>query len=107
MSFLVLTLSQEKFYQWQNLTWFLSSFGAVSVIEECGCVALKDVMPLQYIPDRLRIEVDGDEMLQEFMSASMEVLIANSAVARDTAKEALGSELNPRLYGRLFKHLNE
>ncbi|KAH8118768.1 hypothetical protein DFH11DRAFT_1839273 [Phellopilus nigrolimitatus] len=98
---------EERFYQWQNLTWFLASFGAVSITEEPGNNSLVNSMPAQFVPDRFRAPQDGRLMLNDFMSSTVESLLAELAIARDTAKEALGSELNPRLYDRLFKQLNE
>lgn len=68
---------------------------------------LTTTLPISEIPDRFRIPQDSVRMLQEFMAATVEFLISELPVARDAAKEALGSELNPRLYARLFKQLNE
>ncbi|KAI5118442.1 hypothetical protein M0805_000576 [Coniferiporia weirii] len=102
-----MTMSQEeKFYQWQNLTWFLASYGAVSVMEEYNGKSLQTTLSVQDIPDRFRVPQDGEEMLKDFMASTVESLVMELALARDTAKEALGSELNPRLFGRLFKQLN-
>ena len=94
--------------QWQNLTLFLASFGAVSVLDQVNTGAtLANVIPIKYLPDRFRILQDGEAMIHNFIVSSVEFLISRNPRARDTVKEALGSELTPRLYPRLFKQLNE
>ena len=59
------------------------------------------------LPDRLRIPQDGNLMLNDFMASTVDLLVSDIPMARDIAKEALGSELNPRLLVRLFRQLNE
>ena len=94
--------------QWQNLTLFLASFGAVSVLEQAQTgITLANRIPIHHLPDRFRVLHDGETYIQNFIQWSVEFLISNIPRARDTVKEALGSELNPRLYPRLFRSLNE
>lgn len=68
---------------------------------------MRVILSIEDLPDRFRIPQDGDMMLQDFLTSTVEFLVSEPALARDTAKEALGSELNPRMYSRLFRHLNE
>ena len=68
---------------------------------------MRVVLSIEDLPDRFRIPQDGEMMMQDFLTSTVECLVSEYAIARDTAKEALGSELNPRMYGRLFKHLSE
>lgn len=84
----------------------MASFGAVSVIQE-PCCEITNFIPSTELPDRMRVPRDGSLMLQEFLATTMDMLVSEIPLARDTAKEALGSELNPRLFMRLFKQLNE
>lgn len=94
--------------QWQNLTLFLASFSAVSVLDQVNtCATLANVIPIKYLPDRFRVLQDREAMIHSFIKSSVEFLISRNPQARDTVKEALGSELTPRLYPRLFKQVNE
>ncbi|KAL5507799.1 IRA2 [Sanghuangporus vaninii] len=98
--------SEERFYQWQNLTLFMSSFSAQSVLED-RTEEILSLFPNHQLADHLRVLHDGNNMLNDFMATTVDLLVSENPLARDTAKEALGSELNPRLLVRLFKHLNE
>ena len=102
-----LTMSpEERFYQWQNLTLFMASYGAVSVSEDLR-QTLHDRIPLSELPDRLRIAYDGNYMLTDFLTTTVDTLLFDLPTARDTAKEALGTELHPKLFVTLFKLLHE
>jgi hypothetical protein len=93
-------------YQWQNLTLFLAAFGASAVLDQTSNNNLTSIIPAKYLPDRFRAAQDGEVMIQNFIIASVDFLIADSPHARDLVKEALGSELSPSLYSRLFKQLH-
>ena len=97
---------EEKFYQWQNLTLFMASYGAVSVSEDLR-QALQDRVPISELPDRLRVAHDGNFMLTDFLTTTVDTLLFDIPMARDTAKEALVTELHPKLFARLFKLLHE
>lgn len=84
----------------------MASFGAVSVMEDLTSDLVK-MFPTHELPDRVRISQDGNFMLQDFIASTVEFLVSEVPLARDTAKEALGSELSPRLFSRLFKQLYE
>ena len=84
----------------------MASFGAVSVMEDLTSELVK-LFPTHELPDRVRIPQEGNLMIQEFIQSTVESLVWDVPLARDTAKEALGSELNPRLFNRLFKQLYE
>lgn len=84
----------------------MSSFSAQSILED-RTEELLSLFPNQKLADHLRILHDGNAMLNDFMATTVDLLVSDVPLARDTAKEALGSELNPRLLVRLFKQLNE
>lgn len=79
----------------------------MSVLEEYSGRTMRVILSIEDLPDRFRIPQDGDMMLQDFLTSTVEFLVSELGIARDTAKEALGSELHPRMYARLFKHLSE
>ena len=82
----------------------MASFGAASVLGDTSQISLGKYKEL---PDRLRIVQDGEAMIQDFLSSTVDFLASESAIVRDTAKEALSSELNLRLGGRLLIKLIE
>lgn len=97
---------EEKFYQWQNLTLFMASYGIVSVAED-GRNALQELLPVSSLADRLRVAQDANFMLQDYLATTVDTLLFDIPMARDTAKEALGTELQPKLLSKLYKLLRE
>jgi hypothetical protein len=55
----------------------------------------------------MRVLKDPRVLINSFINFLMERLISDSVIARETAKEALGSELSIRLYPKLTKHFEE
>jgi len=98
---------QDKLVQWRNLTLFLAAFGGVCVLEDHDPSALVNVVPAQYLPDEMRVLQNPMSMMSTFITDLTDLLIADSVRVRDVARDALGIELSPRLYGRLFRHLEE
>jgi neurofibromin 1 len=101
-----LTITQEKHVQWKNLTLFLATFGGVCVQEDYDPSALTSVIPPQHLPDELHVQ-DPMAMVSTFINDLTDLLIAESTQVREVARDALGNELSPRLYGKLFRHLEE
>jgi neurofibromin 1 len=93
--------------QWKNLTLFLAAFSGVCVQENHDPSALTSILPTQYLPDEMRVLQNPVTMVSTFITDLTDLLIAESAQVREVARDALGTELNPRLYGRLFRHLEE
>ena len=102
-----LTIIQDKHAQWRNLTLFLAAFGGVCVEEDHDPSALTSVIAAQYLPDELRVLQNPSTMVSSFITDLTDLLIAESAQVREVARDALGTELSPRLFGRLFRHLEE
>lgn len=46
-------------------------------------------------------------LLQSFLVELINLLVSDSIQARDVARDALSSELSPRLYTRVFKELDK
>ncbi|KAI6152285.1 hypothetical protein BKA82DRAFT_4387651 [Pisolithus tinctorius] len=97
----------EKFTQWKHLTLFLASFGGATVQERHVPTALTTVIMGEYLPDEMRALRDPEELVNSFIEFLTAALVDENARVRETAKEAIGSELNPRLLSKLFKHLDE
>ncbi|KAI0306901.1 hypothetical protein B0F90DRAFT_1915023 [Multifurca ochricompacta] len=98
---------EEQQHQWQNLTLFLASCGSACLIEHHDPAALHSVIPAELLPDSMRVLKDPRVLINSFITFLMERLISDSVMARETAKEALGSELSIRLYPKLMKHFED
>ncbi|KAI6130277.1 hypothetical protein EDD16DRAFT_1541379 [Pisolithus croceorrhizus] len=98
---------EEKFTQWKYLTLFLASFGGATVQERHVPTALTTIIMGEYLPDEMRALRDPEELVNTFIEFLTAALVDENARIRETAKEAIGSELSPRLLSKLFKHLDE
>ncbi|KAH7931340.1 hypothetical protein BV22DRAFT_1124264 [Leucogyrophana mollusca] len=98
---------EEKFYQWRNLTLFLAAFGGACVQEKHEPSALTAIIPAELLPDEMRVLKDPADLVNVFVDFLTDALIDDVVRVREVAKEALGSELSPRLFAKLFKHLEE
>ena len=95
--------SQDRF-QWQNLTLFLAAL-AGSCIQAKNLDVLGTVIAHKFLPDRMRIIQNPLPLVEDFVNFLMTLLVSGDTQTRDIVREALGSELSPRLYGKLIKHL--
>lgn len=108
MHFRLLNVSlQDKFYQWKNLTLFLATFGGATVQEVHNPSALTAVVPAEYLPDEMRALRDPEELVNAFIEFLTGALMDGNIRVREVAREALGSELSPRLFSKLFRFLDE
>ncbi|KIJ20411.1 hypothetical protein PAXINDRAFT_166473 [Paxillus involutus ATCC 200175] len=98
---------EDKFYQWKNLTLFLAAFGGATVQEVHEPGALTEVIPAEHLPDEMRVLRDPAELVNIFIEFLTAALIDDTVRVREVAREALSSELSPRLFAKLFKHLDE
>ena len=76
------------------------------VQEDYDPSALTSVILPQQLPDELHVQ-DPMAMVSTFINDLTDLLIAESTQVREVARDALGNELSPRLYGKLFRHLEE
>ncbi|KAI0686496.1 hypothetical protein BC835DRAFT_1523052 [Cytidiella melzeri] len=97
---------EQRTAQWHNLTLFLASFGACCLGDLHDPGALAAVIPMRYLPDQLRVLRDPTELLANFISELINLLLADSTQARDLAREALSAEAHPRLYPRILRELD-
>jgi neurofibromin 1 len=66
---------------------------------------LADVIPPKFLLDRIRVIQNPLPLVEDFVSNLINLLVAGDMHIRDVVREALGSELSPRLYGKLIKNL--
>ncbi|KAF9238786.1 hypothetical protein BU15DRAFT_88233 [Melanogaster broomeanus] len=98
---------QSLTLEWRNLTLFLAAFGGATVQDEHEPAALTSVIPAEYLPDEMRVLRDPAELVNIFIEFLTAALIDDTVRVREVAREALGSELSPRLFAKLFKYLDE
>lgn len=98
---------QEKQGQWQNLTLFLATCGSACTKEGHDPSSLNSVIPPQWLPDSLRVLRDPVDLLASFLTVLVNLLISESVLVRDISREALSTDLGPRLYGKVFQKLDE
>lgn len=63
------------------------------------------VVAHKFLPDRIRVVQDPLPLVEDFINSLMTLLVTGDTQTRDVVREALGSELSPRLYGKLIKNL--
>ncbi|KAH9854976.1 hypothetical protein C2E23DRAFT_883516 [Lenzites betulinus] len=92
--------------QWQNLTLFLSAFGATCMREHHDPSALTQILPPNIIPDCCRVLRDPSELLSKFLLETVNFLVSDAPQVRDIAREALSNEASPRLYDKIIRQLD-
>ncbi|KAI1796034.1 hypothetical protein LXA43DRAFT_649826 [Ganoderma leucocontextum] len=98
---------EDRQAQWHNLTLFLSSFGAACTQEHHDPSALAMAIPANIIPDSCRVLRDPSEMLTNFLTETVNLLVNDAPHVRDVAREALSNEAGYHLYGRVIKQLDD
>ncbi|KAG7097519.1 hypothetical protein E1B28_004862 [Marasmius oreades] len=95
--------AQENLNQWQNLTLFLAATGGACIDDKGSSpILLHNVIPMRYLPDQLRALENPNHHVYNFVNTVTAFLLADDPQIRDTAREALGSELSPRLYTKVL-----
>lgn len=98
---------QDLHHQWRNLTLFLAAFGAPCTPDQpYAHDALSKYLPPENLPDSAKILMDPNHMVDTFLENIISLLVSREVGVRDVAREALGMELAPRLYPKLYKHIN-
>jgi len=98
---------QDRQAQWQNLTLFLAAFGASCAKSDLNPRALTQIIPASYLLDSMCNLRNPDELLTGFLNLLIELLVSDSPFVRSSSRDALGGELSPKLYDRVFKLLYE
>lgn len=86
---------------------FLAAFGGACASEDHNPSGLVSVIPVQYLPDQMRVLQKPSSLVTAYIAALTDLLVVDSVAVRDVARDALGSELSPKLYSKLLKHLDE
>jgi hypothetical protein len=100
-----LTFPQEQKQQWQNLTLFLAAISGVCLLEGVDFSFLPKSMPAGVLPDKLRAVPNPSQLVYTLINDLVRMLTSEDAQIRDTARDALGTELSPTLYNRLLKRI--
>lgn len=93
---------QEGRFQWQNLVLFLAALSGACYGEDIQAFSLDKIVPREMIPDKLRVIENPRANIERFLETLIGHLLASDNTIRDSVREALGSELGPRLYTRLL-----
>jgi hypothetical protein len=96
---------QDARFQWHNLTLFLAALGGSSIQTKQDLSVLAEVIPPKFLLDKIRVIQNPLPLVEDFVSNLINLLVAGDLYIRDVVREALGSELSPRLYGYLLKNL--
>ena len=96
---------QDTRFQWQNLTLFLAALGGSCIQSKQDLSILAGVIPPKFLLDKLRVIQSPLPLVDDFVSSLINLLVSGDMYIRDVVREALGSELSPRLYGKLIKNL--
>ncbi|CAG8775164.1 5773_t:CDS:1, partial [Acaulospora colombiana] len=83
--------------EWHNYTGFLSSLGGC-------CVNEKQIKNLINGIDGSTGPQEQSDM-ERYINEMVDLLVCESTYVRESVRETLGSELSPRLYIILFRHL--
>lgn len=65
------------------------------------------MVPADYLPDSMCNLRNPDELFTGFLNLLIESLVSDSLVVRNVSRDALGGELSPKLYDRVFRLLYE
>ncbi|TFK43927.1 hypothetical protein BDQ12DRAFT_702865 [Crucibulum laeve] len=100
-------LQQDLRFQWQNLTLFLTALSGACVQECHNLNGLAKIIPAKYLPDKMRAMQDPVPLVDSFMIDLINCLVTTDVQMREVARDALGTELSPRLYAKLLKNLDD
>lgn len=98
--------TEERLAQWQNLALFLASFGSACARNPDAPFNLTLNVAPYFLPDQLQNLRDPEDLFGQLLRQLIDLLIHETIIVRDTARDALGSEASPRLYTRIFKELD-
>lgn len=86
---------------------FLAALGGTCMQEGQDLTSLAKVIPTSFLPDKMRVVQNPAPLVEAFIGDLINLLVAGDMQIRDIVREALGSELSPRLYGKLIRNLEE
>ena len=89
------------------MTLFLATFAGVCVSQTDEIRPITDYFPSHLVPTRFQTISSPNDMVFTFIHHIVDFLMEDAIFVREVAKEAVGSELNPRLYPLLFARLDQ
>ncbi|KAF5334397.1 hypothetical protein D9611_013526 [Ephemerocybe angulata] len=95
----------EMSNQWQNLTLFLATLCGACAWDKQESLSLMKTVPLDVLPDRLRVPSNVPALAESFISDLLQLFLHHETMIRDTAREALGTELSPRFHAKLIRFI--
>lgn len=98
---------QDYRAEWQNTLLFLASLGGCCLLD--GAPAphqLSRWCPPELLPTELKTPIPSEDLVRDFIGTVVDMLTNDDILTRETAKEALGSELHPKLYPLLLAQLD-
>ncbi|KAJ3936091.1 MAG: hypothetical protein NXY57DRAFT_886591 [Lentinula lateritia] len=98
---------QDKVAQWQNFALFLAVTAASSIQDNHDLSLLSSVIPQRILPDTMRTMQSPAPLISIFVNDLTALLIFEDVSIRDTAREALGVDLNARLHPKILKYFDE
>ena len=98
---------QDYRAEWQNTLLFLASLGGSCLLDGAPTPhQLSRWCPPELLPPELKTPIPSEDLVKRFISTVVDMLINDDILTRETAKEALGSELHPKLYPLLLAQLD-
>lgn len=92
---------------WQNLTYFLAALAGCCVVDGSAAISMTSLDLPSHLSFLSRPHPNPIELAERFLSDLVDMLEVEPAQARETAREALGSELHPKLFGSLLSKLDQ
>lgn len=80
---------------------YLAALSGSCVSDTLETFALEKIIPIEMVPDKLRVIEKPRNYVFSFLDSLIEHLLDTDP----TIREALGSEISPRLYGELIPRL--
>lgn len=77
------------------------------MVEREDVTPLAKIIPAKYLPDKMRVIPNPVPLVEDFIGDLVGLLHTGDMQVRDIVREALGTELSPRLYGRLIRNMEE
>jgi hypothetical protein len=81
---------------------FLAALSGACYGEDVQAFSLDKIVPREMIPDKLRVIENPRANIERFLETLIGHLVSSENTIKDFVREALGSELGPRLYARLL-----
>jgi len=104
----LLILGQQDYRaEWQNTTLYLASLGGSCILDGAPTPQqLTRWCQPELLPQELKAPILSEEFVKRFIVTVVDMLINEDILTRETAKEALSSELHPKLYPLLLAQLD-